>query len=90
MEECGAWGERQHGAPEETEQKVARAPSLPPGVCVPCSPVCAVGTGPSLAAWALEAWGAEAGEGARLVHTGAPIEAQCWREEAVRGWVPCL
>ena len=34
VEECGAWGERQHGAPEETEQKAGQG-SLPSsrGLC---------------------------------------------------------
>lgn len=53
-----------------------------------CSLVCTARTGPSLTAWALEACSTEAGGGARPVHTGTPIEAWGWREEAVRGWVP--
>lgn len=52
-----------------------------------CSLVCTARTGPSLTAWALEARSTEAGGGARPVHTGSPIEARGWREEAVRGWV---
>lgn len=54
-----------------------------------CSLVCAAGTGPFLTVGALEARSTEAGGGARPVHTGTPIEARGWREEAVRGWVPC-
>lgn len=53
-----------------------------------CSLVRTARTGPSLTAWALEARSTEAGGGARPVHTGTPIEARGWREEAVRGWVP--
>ena len=87
---AGRGGRGSAGPRRRRGGRLAGAPSLPPGVCVPCSLVCTAGTGPSLAALALEAWGAEAGGGSQPVHTGAPIEARCWREEAVRGWVPCL
>lgn len=46
------------------------------GSHVPTGAVCTAGIDPFLTAWALEAHGTEAGGGARLVHTGAPIEAR--------------
>lgn len=77
-EGCGVRGSC---TPEEVEEK---------GLCAR-SPVCAAGLDPSLTVWALEASGTEAGGGARPVHTGSPVEARGWREEAVsRGWVSCL
>jgi hypothetical protein len=78
--------------PREKRGRVGRlkGPSFLPGVFVLCSPVCTAGADFSLTAWALEAHGTETGGGARSVHTGTPIEAWGWREEAVRVWVPCL
>lgn len=95
-EEPGRKGEQKDrcgvGAPEKAERKGGRlrTPSLPLGASVPCSPVCTAGMDLPLTAWALEAHGTEAGGGARPVHTGTPIEAWGWKEEAVRGWVLCL
>lgn len=46
------------------------------GCPVPTGVVGAAGTGPFLTMWTLEARSTEAGEGARPVHTGTPIEAR--------------
>lgn len=87
---CGIWNARPPGSPEEMERKGGKAEGPLPFSWGLCSLVCTAGTGPFLTAWALEARSTEAGGGARPVHTGTPIEARGWREEAVRGWVPCL
>lgn len=64
-----------------------RVPLLLLGSLTPCSPLCTAGLDLPLTAEPLEARSTEAEESVRLVHTGTPIEARGWREEAVRGWV---
>lgn len=84
------WGmECEVASPEEMERQSGEAKGALSSSRGLCSLVCAAGTGPFLTVGALEARSTEAGGGARPVHTGTPIEARGWREEAVRGWVPC-
>lgn len=47
------------------------------------SPVCTAAASPSLTVWALEAQCADAEGGVWHAHTGASIEARCWREVMV-------
>lgn len=63
----------------------AEGSPAPPEGLTPCSPVCTAGLDRPLTAEPLEARGTEAEEGARLVHTGTPVEARGWREKSVRG-----